>query len=546
MSRITRSLNNPFLMFVLVGLYPPVFLASKNWFIYTGTQLCILVLLTSAVVLFLGAIFYSVCWGLLKIAARLLKQKVSLPQQLLLHGLATLFACITIVFLLQSSIFSEGEKPVLTIAIIVLGTIAIILFVAKAGLWRFNLIAMCIVSMAAFEWRSSNAQFSESDLAWYDNSREEFRNVSFRKKPNVYAIVMESHHNSEAMREIYGLDIRPFVEGLEERGVRAYPDCYANYNYTTQTLACVFTMQHHYYKTSVGADDAFGVRDIIGGKVYNPVLDVFRDNGYARQYIFFKDCAFNAGSLLSYAYPESEDGCAEVLGIYQNGRLTDVSARLLGDKTGISAHLQEGKKNEYYLRMLGRYGRASHERIMMAANSSEPYFTVLKPGALDHAHITKDWHELVQWGEHYRKLVAEYNSRYIRLIDFIVKNDPNAIIIMFGDHGPSRYRNVWVTKGDVNEALERRGVAGKTVALDQFGTFLGIRYPGGDPDLIAAKSHVNLFRNLFATLSEDQSLLETSVEDISMLYFWTEDNRVLCVGARDAKPLDLWETIETQ
>jgi len=91
----------------------------------------------------------------------------------------------------------------------------------------------------------------------------------------------------------------------------------------------------------------------------------------------------------------------------------------------------------------------------------------------------------------------------------IMGKDDDPLIIIAGDHGSWGYR----FKEDANG----NPIPDNLFILDRFGTLLGIRFPQDynqsfDKDI---KTHVNLFRYIFAYLSENNNIMQSKVPDDS-------------------------------
>ena len=98
------------------------------------------------------------------------------------------------------------------------------------------------------------------------------------------------------------------------------------------------------------------------------------------------------------------------------------------------------------------------------------------------------------------------------MIGLILKNDDDPLIIIAGDHGPWGYR--------LKEDGNGKTISDSLFALDRFGVLMAIRFPEDyqgqfDNDF---KTHVNLFRYVFAYLSESNEILEKKASDDSYDY----------------------------
>ena len=105
-----------------------------------------------------------------------------------------------------------------------------------------------------------------------------------------------------------------------------------------------------------------------------------------------------------------------------------------------------------------------------------------------------------------------YSNSYIKtgeIIDLILEYDNDPLIIIAGDHGPWGYR--------LKEDRDNNVIPDSVCALDRFGVLLTIRFPEDYQRQFdnKFKTHVNLFRYVFAYLSNSNKILENKAKDDS-------------------------------
>jgi hypothetical protein len=129
----------------------------------------------------------------------------------------------------------------------------------------------------------------------------------------------------------------------------------------------------------------------------------------------------------------------------------------------------------------------------------------------------------------------------------LAENDPDAIVILLGDHGTYFNRNRWMgEKDDLNGNMLENGIQPAEVTRDLFEVFMAIKWPLGTKRPHEYFSPVNLFRQVFAVLTKDNSILKTQVSNNSFINARANNNfriRILdlyCV-VKDGKLLDRWE-----
>lgn len=522
MARARSGLDSPILLASLVGLYPAIFHASKNWFAYTASQLLLLVVCTPLATLGLGI---AAIWltgaverrvgGSRRVAAR--------------RGVFAALACAGLTTLLKASIFAQPERLAWIIVALMLVIALVCAVVAATGLRLLNTMILVMALAALGDWGLTYSRAHRWGYeAWYASSRSEFANVEFKKRPNVYALVMESYQSPEATKTIYDFDNQAFVDELGKRDVKVYSSYFSNYYWTLASLSSTFAMQHHYYQHAMGNGDAFGARELIGGILYNPVLDVFQRNGYRIQYILSCDYPFRAGDQLTYAFPPRTK--AKVFEVYQNALLDRVLSATFTNYISSDARVDQVRSNKFKVIL--------RRRLQVVAGGSTPHFTLLKPLATHHSPNGSTWTDLAYFELAYPESLVQNTKVFLPIVDAIIESDPEAVILMFGDHGAKRYRGFLAGRAErMHEVFASEGVPARTFALDGFGAFLGVRYPGGNPDELAPHSAVNLFRRLFASLAGDPRMLERSAADVSFF----QEGEALFAAARDGRPLDAWE-----
>jgi hypothetical protein len=141
--------------------------------------------------------------------------------------------------------------------------------------------------------------------------------------------------------------------------------------------------------------------------------------------------------------------------------------------------------------------------------------------------------------ELYKERVAKANIEMRQDINLIIANDPGAIVIVAGDHGPYLTRNCDTTTGsyDISE-ISRLDIQ------DRHATFLAIRWPTGDfvkyDDITVLQ---DLFPAIFAYLFKDPTILESKINPIipipNSISGASVNNGLIIGGINDGEPLFL-------
>jgi len=124
----------------------------------------------------------------------------------------------------------------------------------------------------------------------------------------------------------------------------------------------------------------------------------------------------------------------------------------------------------------------------------------------------------------------------INIVKLILDKDEDPLIIITGDHGSWGYR--------FREDANGNPIPDNLFILDRFGVLLAIRFPKdydqrSDSDI---KTHVNLFRYVFAYLSDNNNITKSKVPDNS--YENSSDENSLSMAIKNGEILDRFELFQ--
>ena len=339
------------------------------------------------------------------------------------------------------------------------------------------------------------------------------------RKPNIYLFFLESYNDLSVQRDVYGINTAELERYLDDNGFIIYDNILSNSWTTLLSYADTFGFKHHKDQDRGNNDTTTMVRTLIGGGKGNVLFKVLKENGYrnilltnADPYYFHvkglyldeTDLVYNLGTLLK--------------------PLLDLNIKL----RKFEEFLQNGSKiiidsgENYYSE-----GITSRVKTAIEHNrNSAPFFLCFKAGA-EHTKRTGAYSPEAarQWvSGQYPALVEKANNSIVKITSYIIKRDPNALIILIGDHGPRRFSDICKEiKGNLPElksVLSSYDITMEEFARDYFGVFLAVRMPKGEKRDISrglVLSHVNLFRHIFAALNNDPKILESRVPSYSVI-----------------------------
>ena len=530
---IKKFINNPILLPLLAGLYPSVFMASNNWFMIQKSELMLLLFVTPIVSLIIGILFCFVLKFIMSLISKATKLKISddFKNKLIRSGISV-YSIVIVIFLFQSineSLVYSRFALILTFFVLIF---IIILISYKIGTGSIFIFFSILTFLAA-----SNGMISyfksinkNESINWYEKNREINEKIKFTVKPNVYLIVLEAYQDTKTIKLTQNYDNKKAEKEFLKRGFIIYHNDFSNYRNTKLSLSSLFSMQHHYNSISAGKEDAIGAREIIGNKVYNSVVSVFKKNDYSVQYISHSDYCYLVGDAIDFAYPNRT--IFKAYEIFDNKNLDFLLSKIIKSYKGTAADKDRMNvsTDKAYKKLI--------ERIEIAAKGEKPYFTFFKsslPG-----HYGERWQKIKKDKLNYIKELKKATRQSISIIDIVQQKDPNSIVIVLGDHGAWKYRGIWTGKSkNIHKNFKRNKITANQVARDLFGVFLSIKWQNENTPDYNIKSHVNLFRYVFSYLSKNRYPLESKLKDESIFYY-----KKNYISVKDGKPLDHWKTLK--
>lgn len=493
---------------VLSALYPTLFVLSQNWYALHPKQAAWLVV----VAILAGFTIYAVAEILLRagdwIAARW--QGKTLPE--LVRPVIFGLICTAILYGLLSRTLkiAFGERYLVVGFYIALAGILIYAF-SRGAQRHVSAFLALMATIASVSWAAGAMDSSQS---WIEKVSQDFETAKFKHKPNIYLFIYDAYSNEDAYKKIFDFDNSQQYADLQQRKFKVL-HTFSNYRSTLQTAISVFLGKHHYYSTETGLNDTQKGRPLLAGVAHNPVLSTLKSNGYRLQYIHALDYFVNEQGILDYMFPEKPiTSSLRVFGL-----------PLLKMKRDITL---EAQKEVLYSRIHPPPGA-----------DGEPWFTFAHVNLPAHSPSAADWRTLGGFPARFRDKTKLANAHMLETIDRIRAVDPEAVIIIFGDHGAHRYNKLAFGQ-DPEVAFQEEGVSPEIAALDDSGIMIAFGSQGlCDDDVYEGMTPVNMMRSLFACLAEDKSLLDERVADITL---YRNAKQQLFMTAKDGKALPKWET----
>ncbi len=327
-------------------------------------------------------------------------------------------------------------------------------------------------------------------------------------KPNIYLLVFEAYVPNETMLS-YGIDNHTQEDYLEDKGFRLYPATYSVGSPTLESMSRVFNVSTEFYGDQRRAIAGDGV-----------VQNIVKQYGYVTYGVFPHYYMFRGfGSRYDYSFPDLKER-----------NFSSEEIMIISILMGEFDPILEAEKVTY-----DQYIQAKHNSLNDSVENlvflySHSYF----PG---HAEPTGSCrpNEI----EIYQKFLSNANEEMSQDIEQILSNDPHALIIIAGDHGPYLTKTCFRTPEDYGiSEITRLDIQ------DRFGTFLAIRWPTDDfepYDEITVLQDV--FPAVFAYLYQDTSILDSRIEpeiiSTERISGATVKDGIIYGGVDDGEPLFL-------
>jgi YidC/Oxa1 family membrane protein insertase len=496
-----RILESPYVFGLLAGLWPGVSYISNNWFMFEASRIPIIIFTFSAVSgLFLGAWYLALSW-----LSR--RGPHGEPSQMALRGLV--FAAILMMaFLLRRTLLAMVAVNEFVFLLYVFAIAATVgWFAPRVRIGRLNVVLgiMCLVhvvmGLSAAIASNSGAMvlFDEKERA---ARQAVYDRVQFAKTPNVYYIVPDAYPNAEALKTIFGLNAADLYERLKASGFTIYPSVFSNYMSTLTSISSVLGMDHHYYRGSIGNFEILNGRQFIVSQ-QNPVVRIFRNNGYRIHYVHETDYLFSSGCFV--------DSCSPMgfLGEFRE-ILLPASLNALPLLGNVLQPITAGRVSEDLKETRSEFMERVERHIETMSRRKNPHFTYIhgrRPGHSFPGQQTAE--QLAGFRKEYAERIQLANEEVMSMVQNILARDPSAVIILNADHGAWGHGNFNYTQEEILEE-----VPDDLMALDHLGVLLAIRWADSPPpDAQDIRTNVNIFPHVFSHLSGSQAILAVKAPD---------------------------------
>ena len=444
--------HNPILIGALSGMFPAIYYCVKNFGLVNSSR---------------HLLFFTFCFIALPIFIYVVVNIVL--SQYKYHQLKQHWGpFFSFVYFFGSINFLNfgGKLELLLYPCILLGGI-VFSYGFKAHFSKFLFFQFLLTVYALYKLGLGFFNYTNFSSEW-KTQNDDIEQIKLIHRPNIYLFQPDGYVNfSEINKGYYKHDNSEFENYLTEKGFINFDGFRSNYFSTLTSNSSLFMMKHHHYFYKPEKGDLFNYRKHIITE--NTVLSVLKNNNYQTHYIV--ENPYILANVPKLGFDSVNISYDEFGPLYQWGEpVHDVYADFM---------------------------------TTINQNASTPQFYFVEFYKPFHVSVTKNGSkgkekEREQWIDQ----LKEANNLLVNLVDSVLEKDPNALIIILGDHGG--YVGFDYTKQIKNKTLNR------DLIYSAFSAQLSILWPSEKLKQSSAeiKSTVNVFRHVFSNLAEDPKYIK--------------------------------------
>ena len=281
------------------------------------------------------------------------------------------------------------------------------------------------------------------------------RDVTFKRRPNIYFLSFDGLAPRVLLREYMGVESTPFHDLFNVR-FRRFENFFVNAVYTVVSLESMLGLDERLYATMVEelmkkTGDGYG-QLMFSGNSPSPLFDLFKKNGYETNTAYageyfgkrkgpFVDRYFTGGNPLVCNLLDDRVRAFSFWGhcLVVAWRANDANAR-------------DAREYERVIDYLGEV--SFHDAPQFAMAHLPP------PGHIGRSFRYSDPAQLAEFRVIYRFGIATAAGLLARLLTHLDEHDPEAILLVYGDHGPLLSTNVPFASAPDFVAQDHYGVLG--------------------------------------------------------------------------------------
>ncbi|MGI9499417.1 MAG: hypothetical protein ACR2P3_05235, partial [Geminicoccaceae bacterium] len=357
------------------------------------------------------------------------------------------------------------------------------------------LFSSILVAISIYNYASGRISLASVELAGSSTT------AAFQSKPNFYAISFESLLSPYALKHLYDASDMDHFDALRERGFRVLDGAYSAGSATIASLSQVLE-----YEENLQTSEQ--MRAVFGSK--NTTYRIFKENGYKVNFMYASNyLGANRGGA-DYFFPEKSFSTCHFLSdsyLYfacHKDFANWVNQRLFGESSYISV--------DQHLALI-------KDRVDAIVDSDDPGFIFTHinfPGHTRLDHDYRDTKAISGFADQTRNWIPQIKNYFEDVFDHIIESDPNAVILVYGDHG------AWISRGMTSSVADEADSPFSLgdMLLDRHGVAMAI-YPNNfcEERIREGTSTLLLMRSIFACLSGETEMTRAEHEVQQQIFF---------------------------
>ena len=282
-------------------------------------------------------------------------------------------------------------------------------------------------------------------------------------RPDIHLLLLDAYARGDTLAS-FGFDNEPFLRELEGMGFEVDREAEGNYTGTVQTVAAMLQMRHvDEIAEATAAAEVDQYRQLRRWQDEAPAFATLRAIGYE---IWYSDPGSEETALQSVDVRLGGDGLNEfethLLSRTRLGRAIELFApefhlRFRADRVVTQFEQLAELSPSGVPRLIYTHVMAPHTPFMFRADGSPASLPECYPSTC--GSVGGGIRELLMdrqaWGAAYAEQVAHVNTLVLARVSEIVADDPEAVVIVFSDHGSrydpqgdsaERYRILWASR----------------------------------------------------------------------------------------------------
>lgn len=247
--------------------------------------------------------------------------------------------------------------------------------------------------------------------------------VDFTTKPNVYFIGFESAAPGPVLAKYLKLEDAPLPLALEKNGFRRLKNQFSEHAPTMRSFNSFLSMDVSYYRTIAERSD-----HLLQGVSPSPLFQIFRHNGYEVSTLY-NNTFFGPekGPYIDHYEVNRRFSACKFLEPFER-RYAFYGACFLRQTSFFKDEVKVPGGGTAHLLSYLREMQGRDRPQLLVAHIAPPMHVSMKSFGGTPS-------EMASFRKSYKRASNKAASNLKRVADFMKQNDPNSIVVVFGDHG---------------------------------------------------------------------------------------------------------------